>query len=35
MFHMGCTILLRLDVQVFGGGQDMGSVLEAKRILEM
>lgn len=26
--------MLRRDVQVFGGGQDMGNILEGEKILE-
>lgn len=33
MFHTGYTIALRLDVQVFGGDQDMGNIFEGEKIL--
>lgn len=32
MFHTVYTIALRLDVQVFGGGQDTVNVFEGEKI---
>lgn len=33
MFHTCYTIALKLDVQVFGGAQDMGKVYKGEKIL--